>query len=127
MEMDIAVLQDEHVSVTAGEVVEIPVLQKHINEGLPRHAWCCPLTLAMREKGLYLAETSIEVLLLRNGYTDQWDMRKGGIFTEVPMNDACKEFVRRFDRKEKVEPFTFHIHGPSGWVKRFTGLPDGNC
>jgi hypothetical protein len=75
--------------------MKISVTQEHINNGLPRSPFCCPIALACEEAG-------IEGPGVDNRYID-------GIDFHAALPPAASEFIENFDALRTVAPFEFEI------------------
>lgn len=77
----------------------VNVTQKHIDEGWPRVCGKCPIALALKEN----AWTQPMVT-----HKQIWDCYNYGKTISNLPPEAC-EFIEKFDKGEKVEPFSFEI------------------
>lgn len=85
----------------------IYVRRDDIAAGVPEDASRCPVARALRRATDYHEEVTVgpRSLILR-GF-----MRRRDRVTSLP--EPAREFIRRFDNHESVEPFLFHVEFPA--------------
>ena len=77
----------------------IQVTQKHIDAGIPRRPYDCPIALALTDA--LLSQVSVGMYTFGN-YS---------IFGYLPQN--AQDFRAAFDSQLKMEPFEFEIEDPA--------------
>ena len=87
----------------------IEVTQKHIDNGVPGDECKCAIALALQDE-YKTTETSVEV-------EDQPLLYVDGIPLEIAGDDMMDDidfFIRDFDHRDKVEPFTIKVYERAG-------------
>lgn len=83
--------------------MKISVTQDHIDAGLPRSPFSCPIALACQEAGL------------DNPGVDQVFIDAVGVHAAIPPAASC--FIGDFDGGRSVQPFEFEIDETGGPVE----------
>lgn len=78
--------------------ITIHVTEQDIRDGLIDDPWSCPVARALAAHGFVPFVSSDEMKFPKMGWADN--------------PQSVKQFIRRFDAGEPVEPFTFRITLP---------------
>lgn len=84
--------------------MKVEVTQEHIDKGQRREHDKCPIALAVEDIGYKSVSVDGKSL---DAWKDKVDGVKGYIYGDLP--DEAVEFIRTFDRGDKVEPLTFEF------------------
>jgi len=84
--------------------MKITVTQEDINLGKRRDGWHCPIALACQR--IYQKSFMID---FRSAYNN-----KEMTFKVFDLPQEAQEFVKRFDNRDEVQPFTFETIDPTG-------------
>lgn len=82
----------------------IDVREEHIQQGCPRMANHCPVSLAARDVGLLAVHAEHDWMYWLGAGRKQ--------FAQLP--PIARVFVRAFDKRKPVDPFSFEIEIPDG-------------
>lgn len=80
------------------------VTKKNIRKGNRQGATSCPIALALNDAGF-------NAVMVRHKFV--W-CYGNGIFNEVNLPEEAQEFILKFDRGEKVQPFEFELESTLG-------------
>ncbi len=79
----------------------IKVSKEHIKYGFRRSAWACPIAMALRDAGFDSPEVLDCIIIFKN---------ESGGYVETTLPFPARNFVRRYDKWLKCEPFEFELN-----------------
>ena len=92
-------------------MIEIRILEKHIRSGIRGSCKSCPVALAAKEKTgstwFVTGVTMTNISKCEAGPPGDGELYLSHL--SIPLPQFVRESIRRFDRGETVEPFSFSI------------------
>lgn len=79
--------------------IKVEVTQQDIDRGCPSNAYFCPIAQSFRRRGIDEVEVDGALII--------WT--EDGIQRSCEMPPVAGEFIRKFDRYQEVQPFTFNL------------------
>lgn len=96
-------------SVLNRKLVKIKVTKEDIKKGKANNGTRCPIAIASKRLLKKVNFVCASGIYFKGG----WFGQDSSFF----MTDVPKNFVREFDRENKVKPFTFSIMVPTEYIK----------
>ncbi len=82
--------------------MKITITQQHIDNGVRNRSWACPAYLALQDAGIPVK--AVQFWGIVDGF--QAACKDG---YQVALGREMTEYILRFDRGERVEPYTFEF------------------